>query len=180
MPVNREFVLGHNAASLDTHGMGLGQRIEERRKAIGISQAELARRVGIRQSTINSLINGNSRTTRSIVELARHLHTTPDYLMGLAEDPDEGALPPPPAPTTQFLMMPVAIPNENALARMFEGLLELVDRAAPVDALARELAQLLPTGLSQMQGRLTETTNPRRSVAAEPPVPATADREPPQ
>ena len=160
--------------------MGLGQRIEERRRAIGVSQAELARRVGIRQSTMNSLINGNSRTTRSIVELARHLQTTPDYLMGLSDDPQEGAPPPPPAPTTQFLMMPVAIPSENALARMFEGLLELVDRSAPADALARELAQLLPIGLSQLQGRLTETATLSRLAAANPPVPAIADREPPR
>lgn len=67
--------------------MTLGQRIEERRSALGISQAELARRVGIRQSTLNSLVNGDSRSSRSIVDLARELHTTPEYLLGKSDDP---------------------------------------------------------------------------------------------
>ncbi|WP_395391435.1 helix-turn-helix domain-containing protein [Novosphingobium sp. BL-8A] len=67
--------------------MGLGDRIEERRKEVGISQAELARRVGVRQSTINSLVNGNSRTSRSLLKIARELQTTPAYLTGESDDP---------------------------------------------------------------------------------------------
>lgn len=75
--------------------MSLGQRIEERRVLIGISQAELARRVGIGQSTMNSLINGDSRTSRSITRIAKELRTSPDYLMGETDDPDENAWVPP-------------------------------------------------------------------------------------
>ena len=70
------------------HAMSLGERIEALRKEIGISQAELARRVGVRQSTMNSLIKGNSRTTRSLVAIARELRTTPAYLSGETDDPD--------------------------------------------------------------------------------------------
>lgn len=75
--------------------MGLGDRIEERRKVVGLSQAELARRIGVRQSTINSLVNGNSRTSRSLLAIARELQTTPAYLTGETDDPsssipDEG------------------------------------------------------------------------------------------
>lgn len=66
--------------------MKLGERIERRRKEIGISQAELARRVGIRQSTLNSLIKGNSRTSRSLIKIAWELKTTPAFLMGETED----------------------------------------------------------------------------------------------
>jgi transcriptional regulator with XRE-family HTH domain len=161
--------------------MTIGERIEERRKALRIpSQSELARRAEMGQSTLNGLIRNSYRWSPHLPRLARELQTTVEYLVGDTDDPDEGAPPPPAAPTSQFLMMPVAIPSENALARMFEGLLELVDQFAPKDELARELAQLLPTGLSQLQGRLTETAIARRSAAAEPPVPATADREPPQ
>lgn len=67
--------------------MTLGPRIESRLQAIGLSQAELARRIGVRQSTMNSLIRGNSRTSRSIVQIARELETTPAYLLGETDDP---------------------------------------------------------------------------------------------
>lgn len=68
--------------------MTLGPRIESRLQAIGLSQAELARRIGVRQSTMNSLIRGNSRTSRSIVQIARELETTPAYLLGETDDPN--------------------------------------------------------------------------------------------
>lgn len=73
--------------SLDTTNMTLGARIESRLEAVGLSQAELARRVGVRQSTMNSLIRGNSRTSRSIVQIARELQTTPAFLLGETDDP---------------------------------------------------------------------------------------------
>lgn len=37
---------------------------------------------------MNSLIRGNSRTSRSIVQIARELRTTPAYLMGETDDPE--------------------------------------------------------------------------------------------
>lgn len=73
--------------TLDNTKMTLGARIESRLEAVGLSQAELARRVGVRQSTMNSLIRGNSRTSRSIVQIARELETTPAYLLGETDDP---------------------------------------------------------------------------------------------
>ena len=161
--------------------MTLGARIEERRKVVGISQAELARRVGVRQSTINGLINGDARSSRSIVQIAQELRTTPGYLTGATDDPDQGAPLPPPAPRTQFVMLPVALPSENVLARMFEGLLEVVDRSAPAAELAQELAELLPTALSQLRGPLIETAAAepaqRKDAAA---ALASADREQPR
>lgn len=69
--------------------MTLGARIQERLKLLDLSQAELARRVGVRQSTMNSLIRGNSQTTRSLISIARELRTTPAYLMGETDDPDD-------------------------------------------------------------------------------------------
>ncbi|MFD1103694.1 helix-turn-helix domain-containing protein [Sphingobium olei] len=76
--------------------MTLGARIEQRLGETGISQAELARRVGIRQSTINSLIRGESRTSRSLLKIARELNTTPAYLIGETDDPVGDG---PPTPT---------------------------------------------------------------------------------
>lgn len=75
--------------------MTLGARIEQRLGETGLSQAELARRVGIRQSTVNSLIRGDSRTSRSLLKIARALNTTPAYLSGETDDPsgDSPSLP---------------------------------------------------------------------------------------
>lgn len=68
--------------------MQLGSRIERRLELLGLSQAELARRAGIPQTTVNGLIRGHSRTTPHLVKIARELKTTPAYLMGETEDPD--------------------------------------------------------------------------------------------
>ncbi len=54
----------------------------------GISQAELARRVGLQQSTINLLFNGRSQSSTKLRDIARELHTTAAYLEGLTDDPE--------------------------------------------------------------------------------------------
>ncbi|WP_267397618.1 MULTISPECIES: helix-turn-helix transcriptional regulator [unclassified Sphingomonas] len=148
--------------------MTIGERIEERRKALGIaSQSELARRAEMRQSTLNGLIRKPYRWSPYLVAIARALHTSVEYLTGDTNDPNEGAPPPRPAPLVQHVMLPVALPSENALARMFEGLLEVADCSAGKAALARELAQLLPTGFSQLRGPLLEAANyPSPATAA--------------
>ena len=68
--------------------MGLGERIEERLKALGISQSELARRTKLPQSTINSLIRKGRRSSPHLVKLARELRTTPAYLSEDTDDPE--------------------------------------------------------------------------------------------
>lgn len=144
------------------------------------SQSELARRVGISQSAINRLTSGENYGSKHLHRIARELNTTPAYLEGEIDDPAADALPAP-VPTLHHIMMPVALPSENALARMFEGLLEVADRTASTVELARELAQLLPSGLLQLRGRLTELTPmvpPRRKEVAE--ALASEDREPPR
>lgn len=159
--------------------MTLAQRIQARIEALGISQSELARRAGVPQTTVNSLVRGQRRSTPHIVRLAQVLQTTPAYLAGETDDAS-GDAPPPPAQQQALyhIMMPVALPTENALTRMYEGLLEVVDLSAPKAELARELAQLLPTGLMQLRGRLTElkpALPPRQEEVAA--AVSSADRE---
>jgi transcriptional regulator with XRE-family HTH domain len=179
--VNRQIDITSNARTLDKRHVTLGERIEERRKRIGISQAELARRVGIRQSTMNSLIKGNSRSSRSIDEIALHLQATPRYLLGRTDDPDPDAFLAPLAPVIHHVMLPVALPSENVLARMFEGLLRTMDLSAPVDEVAHELATLLPTGLSQLRGLLPSLAEAERApTTVASPALASDDREPPR
>ena len=97
--------------------MSLGSRIELLRQQRGISQAELARRVKVTQSTMNSLIKGDSRTSRSLLAIARELQTTPAYLTGETDDPSIDAA-------------ELALSSEDrALLEMFNGL-EPDDRKA--------------------------------------------------
>lgn len=67
--------------------MSIGVRIEERIKALKITQTELARRTGAPQTTINSLIRKPIRSTPYLVRIARALQTTPAYLTGETDDP---------------------------------------------------------------------------------------------
>lgn len=72
--------------------MTLGSRIEERMKAIGMSQAELARRIGISQPSVYALLHRNKSGSRHLHRIAHELGTTPAYLTGETDDPtSEGA-----------------------------------------------------------------------------------------
>ncbi|MBI0475392.1 XRE family transcriptional regulator [Sphingomonas sp. MA1305] len=158
--------------------MTIGERIKERLGVLEMSQAELARRVGLSQPAINSLIRGASRSSTHLHRIARELGTTPAYLTGETDDVAKDA--PPPAPI-QFVMLPVALPPVEALAAMFEGLLATADQHGPAADLALQLAQRLPIGLSQLQDlRIASATLPARSAgsASIGAARATADLEP--
>lgn len=63
---------------------GLGQRIRQKRKELGLSQEELANRLGLKsKSTICKIERGDDNlTTSSIRQYADALNCTPSYLMG--------------------------------------------------------------------------------------------------
>jgi len=123
---------------------------------LSISQSELARRVGITQATVHRLASGRAYGSTHLHRIARELGTTPAYLEGEVDDPDQDAPPPAPPPPVQLITMQVALPPERALARMFEGLLAPLDLSAPKDELAHTLARWLPIGLSQLQDLLPD------------------------
>lgn len=130
--------------------MSVGERIVTRLTVVGFSQAELARRVGMSQGAMNSLIRGRSRSSTHLHKIAYHLRTTPSYLTGDIDDPDEGAPSPIPAPRTQLVMMPVGMPSEEALADMYEGQLRVFAKLSGAE-LARALAKRLPRALARLQ-----------------------------
>ena len=146
--------------------MLIGERVAERMTAQGLSQAELARRVGISQQAIGKLVHGDSRKTTHIVRLARELGTTPAFLEGETDDPAANAPPPAPTPTIQFATMQVALPSEAALTRMFLGVLLASDGYSP-DELALELAKSLPSGLGLLRGPLIYVDQDLDAVAPE-------------
>lgn len=69
--------------------MTLSERIRHRREQCGLSQSELAERLGYSdRSSIAKIESRKSDLTQSkIVAFAEALHTTPEYLMGWTDDP---------------------------------------------------------------------------------------------
>jgi transcriptional regulator with XRE-family HTH domain len=75
--------------------MTVGDRVKERRKAAGLSQSALARRIGLDPSTISGLESGDAKSSRYLHAIARELRTTPAYLACETDDPMGDAEPPP-------------------------------------------------------------------------------------
>lgn len=64
----------------------IGERIAELIENLGISQSELARRTGVKQPSIARIINGTTRGSKFLMEIANGLNTTPEYLTGQTDD----------------------------------------------------------------------------------------------
>ena len=106
--------------------MSIGTRIEERLEALGgvskgFSQAWLARQVGISQPAINSLIRNPGKGTKHLYDIARHLQTNVDYLMGRTDDPSPNALPMPTQETIAELLGMQMIPEVDITYSMGGG-----------------------------------------------------------
>lgn len=71
--------------------MTLGERIRQRRKELGLSQADLAGLLSYGdRSTIAKIESGKNDLTQSkIAAFAKVLNTTPSFLMGWTEDPTD-------------------------------------------------------------------------------------------
>ena len=67
--------------------MKIGERIKYRREELGLSQDELARRLGYKsRSSINKIENDASGLPQTkIAAIANALQTTPSYIMGWVE-----------------------------------------------------------------------------------------------
>lgn len=64
----------------------LADKIKSMREQLGITQAELARKLGLTRSSINGWEMGLSvPSTQYIVELAKLFHISTDYLLGMEQ-----------------------------------------------------------------------------------------------
>lgn len=64
-----------------------GVRLKETLKASGVTQNELAKKVGITEATISRYVNGNRIAKGAIVrKIADELGVTSDYLLGVEEN----------------------------------------------------------------------------------------------
>lgn len=59
----------------------LGNRIRQRREDLGLTQADLAREVGMKQQGIQNIEAGIVRRPRLLMEIAEALHTTEKWLL---------------------------------------------------------------------------------------------------
>ena len=140
---------------------------------LGLTQSELARRVGVTQGAIAKIANKNPAGSSYLHRVARELGTTPAYIAGEVDDPSADAPPPPPPATAQFVTLPVALPTEDTLYRTCLAVL-MASRDLDEDALAHELARRLPTMLGVLRGPLTIEQVPDAPAEA----PPSADRAP--
>jgi len=92
---NRETDMAGYRASYNERAMRVGERIEQRLAELGMSQAELARRVKVSQPTINALVHGDSASSKHLHRIAAELETNPAWLAGETEDMSANA----PAPS---------------------------------------------------------------------------------
>ena len=67
-----------------------GERLKLMREKLGLSQDELAERLGLGQAQINRYEqNKNDPSSETLVLLARHLEVTTDYLLGIVDTPTQ-------------------------------------------------------------------------------------------
>lgn len=75
--------------------MTFNERVKARRLELGLSQKELARRIGVGQSTIGQIENGRNKSSKEILKLAEELQTSAEYLLYGTEpsEPEPDSLP---------------------------------------------------------------------------------------
>ncbi|MFN3675438.1 MAG: helix-turn-helix domain-containing protein [Sphingomonas pseudosanguinis] len=136
--------------------------------AVGLTQSGLARRVGVTQGAIAKIAKNNPNGSSYLHKIAQVLETTPAYLTGETDDPNEGA-PPPPPPAMLTARLEVTLGSEEALTLMFEGLLAGLDPKASRASHARLLARKLPIALTSLRDLRTvsETRRDRPSASSE-------------
>lgn len=66
----------------------IGSRLDALIKVRGSSQSAIARALGISQPSVGRLISGETRESGKLLELARELRTSPEYLVGEVDDPE--------------------------------------------------------------------------------------------
>ncbi len=65
----------------------LNEKIKELRIAYGISQVELARRLGVSKQCVSNWENDNVQpSVEMLIQIARFFNVTTDYLLGLDEN----------------------------------------------------------------------------------------------
>lgn len=111
-------------------------------------QEALAAIAEVHQGTVSKWTKGGpAKNMAAVARMAKRAGVTVDDFLNrpIGENPAPTVVAP------NVLLMPVALPSEDALAAMFVTMLVGAEKRSPAE-LARRLAQGLPTGLAQAQG----------------------------
>jgi transcriptional regulator with XRE-family HTH domain len=75
--------------------MSIGNRVRTLRKALGLSQPKLAALVGIKQPSLSYIENNPSNEIKqeTLLALAKHLHTNPQWLSTGKGSPSKSEIP---------------------------------------------------------------------------------------
>ena len=120
----------------------------------GPTQAEFAELMSVSQGTIARWEGGAKPEIEHIVRMADLAGVSVPVFTGQLLGQDRPAV----LMAGGAILLPVQLPNEEALSEMFEGLLETMPNNDP-SSTARKLAQLLPNALAQT------VSHPRGGIA---------------
>lgn len=146
---------------MDRFSSTLAERVRRKRKALGISQEQLAKKSGLKQPDISKIERGDIQKTTGIVGLARALNCDP-YWLETGVESQTTQLPAHPYNFHKIIGLEEAC---NTLARYFEDMPE-EDR----DNAVRWLSGLVhrPSSAPHVIGALAEmVTTPRKSPTEE-------------
>ncbi|PKU23594.1 helix-turn-helix domain-containing protein [Telmatospirillum siberiense] len=79
---------------------GLGEKLRQRARELGLTDTEVARRLGLSQARYAHYVNDKREPDfRTFIGICRILSISPDRLFGFAESPHPPGLDEPPAPS---------------------------------------------------------------------------------
>ena len=118
--------------------MNIGDRVKQLRMQKGLTQEELAQKLGYKsKSSVAHIENGRDIPRSMIVTLSEILSTTPQYLMGWEDEPDNIKSTPIKHDRSAVIERINALPDEQ-----FEKFAERVE--GYLDGLEDQLSHILP------------------------------------
>lgn len=91
--------------------MTTGERLTELRNKLGLSQEQMADKLGVKRSTYAKWEKDINKPTRKVNDIAAYFHVTTDYILGRTAQPTQ---PPATPPST-----PALTPQEQDLLRKY-------------------------------------------------------------
>jgi transcriptional regulator with XRE-family HTH domain len=153
----------------------LAANIKTLRLSEGATQVEFAEKLNVSQGTVARWESGSKPEVEHIVKMARMAGVAVQDFTGqlITTERRQFAEVPP-----GVLLLPVQLPNAEALTDMFEGLLETMPAGSDLRVTAQRLAQLLPNALARTVSHSqvgTESTDPLRPEPEAPEGPTISD-----
>ena len=78
--------------------MTTGERLTELRNKLGLSQEQMADKLGVKRSTYAKWEKDINKPTRKVNDIAAYFHVTTDYILGRAAQPTQPPVTPPSTP----------------------------------------------------------------------------------